>query len=160
MYCGVNDLLDWLQDARLVDRREAMPLIEALEDLDDQVRAGNNGTPQLDLSRLRRAAAGHSAEIRKIATLALARFGDDFPERGGMVRPAGAGGGLGRGLANRGRLVGEQRVNLVLCILIAEPGQGERRDLADFRAVPGGGPAEAAEIELVRAVVAGAHLVV
>jgi len=76
-YSGVDDLIDWLQDRRLAQRLEARPLIEALEDLDDSVRAGGNGELHLDLSALHQAAGSDNNEIRKIATLALARFGDE-----------------------------------------------------------------------------------
>jgi len=87
MYTGVNDLLDWLQDERLVPRGEARPLIEALERLDEQIRAagvasiGADAAEDLGLGLLRRASAGDNENIRKIATLAMARFGDEPSRR-------------------------------------------------------------------------------
>jgi len=81
MYIGVNDLLDSLQDERFVARREARGLIEILEELDEHARAsgkqpGDAADSNLDLTTLRHAAQSGNDPLRKIATLALARFGD------------------------------------------------------------------------------------
>ena len=87
MYAGVNDLLDCLQDERFVARAEARPLIEALEGLDEQVRAAGERTIHADtaedlgLGVLREAARSDNENIRKIAALALARFGDEPSRR-------------------------------------------------------------------------------
>ena len=79
MHSSVNDLLDWLQNDRSADQSEAKELIEVLEDLQDQVCAadfGGDSVVDIDLRSLREAAQSDDQQIRKIATLAMARFGD------------------------------------------------------------------------------------
>jgi len=77
-YKGINDLLDWLQDRRLSGAPDARRLVQALEDLDDQAReaARAGSAPALDLAPLRRMTAGANEDVRKLAIVALARFGD------------------------------------------------------------------------------------
>ncbi|HUW31999.1 MAG TPA: hypothetical protein VM223_10335 [Planctomycetota bacterium] len=77
-YKGINDLIDWLQDRRIFGDPDARHLIQALEDLDDHVREATRAgsDPDLDLSALRRIAAGAGSDVRKLAVVALARFGD------------------------------------------------------------------------------------
>ena len=76
-YKGINDLLDWLQDRRLSGTPDARRLIQALEDLDDQAReaAKTGSAPELDLAPVRRFTASTSEVVRKLAVVALARFG-------------------------------------------------------------------------------------
>ena len=79
MYNGINDLLDSLQNGRLARHKDARRLVQALEDLDDQVLDAHAGLADLslDLSALQSAAASEHDEIRKLATAALARFGHE-----------------------------------------------------------------------------------
>lgn len=78
MYTGTSDLLDCLQDKRFVDRRKAGPLIEAIEELDDQVRSGEE-ISSLDLRALRQFANSNNQQISKIASVAMPRFGSPMP---------------------------------------------------------------------------------
>lgn len=77
-YKGINDLIDWLQDRRMSGDPDARRLIQALEDLDDHAReaARAGSIPDLDLAALRRIAAAAGSDVRKLAVVALARFGD------------------------------------------------------------------------------------
>jgi len=78
MYSGINDLLDWLQDARFVDHREATPLIEVIEELDDLARSGED-LSDLDLRALRQCANSDNERIKKCTIVAMARFGSPIP---------------------------------------------------------------------------------
>jgi len=75
MHGNIDDLLDILQDSRLAPPEEARSLIQALEEVDDHVR-GNGTRDDVDLGPIRRAAQHAGEEVRKVATVALARFGD------------------------------------------------------------------------------------
>jgi len=93
MYKGINDLLDSLQGQ--LSGPEARSLVRALEELDDQARSARGDLAELglDLAEIQRAMASSNEDIRKIATLALARFG------GRPARKAGSAGKPGEGAA-------------------------------------------------------------
>jgi len=76
MTSSIQDLLDWLRDGQFVGYEDARLLIETLETIEDQMRAANEGLAQPDLTPLRDIAEIGDGAVKKLATIALARFGD------------------------------------------------------------------------------------